>query len=109
MTIRLLTIKGAPEILIDRCTSMTADDGTTQVFDHHTRAAVEEIKDSWSSQGRRVILLARKIVPLTDFRSSPSSNDFESEVTAIASSGLNLVGLLGIIDRPVSNPVFTFC
>lgn len=102
MNVRLLTIKGAPEILMDRCTSITGDDGATRVFDHQTRTAIEEIKDHWSSQGRRVILLARKIVQQSTFRSSPSSNEFESEVITQARSGLTLVGLVGIIDRPVS-------
>lgn len=102
MNVRLLTIKGAPEILMDRCTSITGEDGATRMFDHHTRTAIEEIKDHWSSQGRRVILLARKIVHQNTFRSSPSSNEFESEVMTHARSGLNLVGLVGIIDRPVS-------
>lgn len=110
MIIRLLTIKGAPEVLMDRCSSITGDDGVTRLFDQHTRAAIEEIKDHWSSQGRRVILLARKIVPQSAFRSSPSSNEFESEVTTLATSGLNLVGLVGIIDQPVSSPTpFGFC
>lgn len=109
MTVRLLTIKGAPEVLIERCTSFTGDDGATKLLDQHTRAAIEEIKDHWSSQGRRVILLARKVVPQNAFRSSPSSNEFESEVKTHASSGLNLVGLVGIIDRPVSKKIpFSF-
>ena len=56
MIIRLLTIKGAPEVLIDRCSSITGDDGVTRLIDQHTRATIEEIKDHWSSQGRRVIL-----------------------------------------------------
>lgn len=110
MIIRLLTIKGAPEVLINRCTSITGDDGATRLFDHHTRAAIEEIKDQWSSQGRRVILLARKIVSQNAFRSSPSSNEFESEVSRLAMSGLNLVGIVGIIDRPVSRLTpLSFC
>lgn len=109
MIIRLLTIKGAPEVLIDRCTSITGEDGATRLFDYHTRAMIEEIKDSWSSQGRRVILLARKIVSQNTFRSSPSSNEFESEVMTHARSGLNLVGLVGIIDRPVSNETLFGC
>ena len=108
MNVRLLTIKGAPDILMDRCTSITGDDGATRIFDHHTRTAIEEIKDHWSSQGRRVILLARKIVQQNTFRSSPSSNEFESEVMTHARSGLNLVGLVGIIDQPVSG-LSPFC
>lgn len=109
MIIRLLTIKGAPDVLIDRCTSITGEDGATRLLDQHTRAAIEEIKDHWSSQGRRVILLARKIVSQNTFRSSPSSNEFESEVMTHARSGLNLVGLVGIIDRPVSNKTLFGC
>jgi magnesium-transporting ATPase (P-type) len=87
-TCRLLTIKGAPDVLIDR------------TLDQNTRQAIERKKDYLSSQGKRVILLARKVLFKDNIRSQPSSSHFESEVMDHARSGLTLIGLVGIVDPP---------
>lgn len=57
-------------------------------------------KDQWSSQGKRVILLARKVVHKAEFLSSPETTQFEKEVMDHSRSGLTLVGLVGIVDPP---------
>lgn len=76
----------------------------TRTLDDNTRAVIEGIKDDWSSQGKRVLLLARKILPQNVLQSSPSFSDFETEVLKHARSDLTLVGLVGIVDPPVSSP-----
>ena len=96
----LLTIKGAPDVLIGRCSKYTTFDGETKVLDDITRAKIEETKDAWSSQGRRVILLARKTVPKESLRASTTSSQFEDEVMHLARTGLTLVGIVGIVDPP---------
>ncbi|KAE9367518.1 calcium ATPase [Stipitochalara longipes BDJ] len=96
----LLMIKGAPDILIGRCTKYTTIEGDSQVLDDATRAKVEEIKNTWSSQGRRVILLARKTVCKEQIRAMPTSSQFEEEVLHHARDGLTLVGIVGIVDPP---------
>lgn len=57
---------------------------------------IEERKDKWSSQGRRVILLARKVVSKEQSRFT----DVETEVLDRCKTGLTLVGLVGIVDPP---------
>ncbi|KAI5815821.1 hypothetical protein BZA77DRAFT_73418 [Pyronema omphalodes] len=91
----LLTIKGAPDILITRCTHFMDHDGSTKELSPEKLQLVEETKDKWSAQGKRVILMARK-----KFRTphSPQSREFEEEVMQESSSGLELIGLVGIID-----------
>lgn len=66
------------------------------------RSRIEEIKDEWSAQGKRVILLARKVLPQKQVTLDPASSEFEKEVMDNAGSGLTLVGLVGIVDPPVS-------
>jgi sodium/potassium-transporting ATPase subunit alpha len=95
-----LTIKGAPDILISRCTHYTGPIGETIPLDDRARAAIEKFKDNWSSQGKRVILLARKVVHKDQIRGIPSDSSFEDEVMGHARAGLTLVGLTGIIDPP---------
>ena len=57
---------------------------------------IEEIKDEWSSQGKRVILLARKILS----REQATSYDMETAVLEGSRGGLTLVGLVSIVDPP---------
>lgn len=96
----LLTIKGAPDILIERCTMYVDEEGHTQSLDHEMKTRIEEIKNEWSSNGKRVILLARKILPGHQAIHSPGDNSFEADVTNQAKSDLTLVGLVGIVDPP---------
>lgn len=96
----LLTIKGAPDVLINRCTKYTGMNGESEVLDDMIRAKIEEIKDTWSSNGRRVLLLARKILRHEDIRSSPTSSHFEDEISQHARTDLTLVGIVGIVDPP---------
>ncbi|KAI9892837.1 MAG: hypothetical protein M1814_000996 [Vezdaea aestivalis] len=96
----LLTIKGAPDILLERCGFYTNDQGQTVPLDNQAKAILNGIKDEWSSQGKRVILLARRILPASTLTALPSTTAFEKEAMKHASSGLTLVGLVGIVDPP---------
>lgn len=96
----LLTIKGAPDIIVERCASYVGEDGDVYPFDTEMKTTVEGIKDKWSSEGKRVILLARKILPGHQAVHSPEHNVFETEVMHQANSDLTLVGLIGIVDPP---------
>jgi sodium/potassium-transporting ATPase subunit alpha len=95
-----LTIKGAPDILIGRCTHYVDQTGGVSEFDSAARARVEDIKNKWSASGSRVILLARKIIRKGEFKALPHESDHEKEVSAHAAFGLVLVGLVGIVDPP---------
>tara|TARA_R110002060_G_scaffold3785_6_gene5828 strand:+ start:406 stop:816 length:411 start_codon:yes stop_codon:yes gene_type:complete len=93
-------IKGAPDVLIGRCTKYTSKEGETKVLDEVTRNIIEEIKNTWSAQGKRVILLARKTISKEQLKSLPASSHFEDEVAQHARTGLTLVGIVGIVDPP---------
>jgi sodium/potassium-transporting ATPase subunit alpha len=95
-----LVIKGAPDVLINRCSKYINMDGEIQILDEQARADIEQIKDQWSSQGKRVILLARKIITKGLLRSHPTSSSFESKVMDLAKTGLTFVGIVGIVDPP---------
>ena len=100
MSRSLLTIKGAPDVLIGRCSKYTTIEGDSKVLDDSTRSAIEEIQKTWSSQGKRVILLARKTIRKGQIRSLATSSHFEEEVIHHARSDLTLVGIVGIVDPP---------
>ena len=96
----LLTIKGAPDILLARCTRYVGEYGTVHNLDDGIRTVIEATKDTWSSQGKRVIALARKVLPAEAVKSDPSEGIFEAEAMDHARSELILVGLIGIVDPP---------
>ncbi|EEY16343.1 calcium-transporting ATPase [Verticillium alfalfae VaMs.102] len=95
----LLTIKGAPEILLQRATHYVSPTGCVRDLDQAARASLETTKDQWSAQGRRVILLARKVVSRSTLGSEMSPS-FEAGINEQAKSGLTVVGLVGIVDPP---------
>jgi sodium/potassium-transporting ATPase subunit alpha len=98
----LLTVKGAPDILIDRCTDIIGPDGEPTPFTEVTSAAVKQLKDQWSSDGKRVILLTRKVISKPSIMANPHSTEYEVQMMREAKFGLTLVGLIGMIDPPRS-------
>lgn len=96
-----MTIKGAPDTLLDRCNSIVqADDGQVGPLDQTAAAAIRELKDQWSSNGKRVILLARKMIHMNTAASDALSPEMEMDVRILreASNGLTFVGTLALVD-----------
>ncbi|KAJ6103579.1 hypothetical protein N7486_003801 [Penicillium sp. IBT 16267x] len=96
----LFTVKGAPDILIDRCSQILCPDGEVKSLSEVDLAAVKFLKDQWSSEGKRVILLARKVLAKDSILAEPTSSEFETQMFREARNGLTLVGLVGLIDPP---------
>jgi sodium/potassium-transporting ATPase subunit alpha len=69
-------------------------------LDGGTFATVQNVKDQWSTAGKRVILLARKVLPTKGLSFQFSTHEFEDEVMNHARADLILVGLVGIVDPP---------
>lgn len=92
----ILMIKGAPDILLPRCNTVIEDSGTIVPLSDFQRKRIEDFKDMWSRQGKRVILMAKKLIPVL----SPNSSNHEKEVLSAARENLTLVGLVGIVDPP---------
>jgi len=82
------------------CTHYTSPDGSTKTLDSKTTAFLEQIKNQWSSEGKRVILLARKTISRGQLKCFELSGHFEDEILSHARNGLTLVGLVAIVDPP---------
>ncbi|KAJ6031537.1 hypothetical protein N7540_002269 [Penicillium herquei] len=98
----LLTIKGAPDILISRCSQVLCPDGKVKSLTQADLTSIKCLKDEWSSQGKRVIMLARKILKKDTILAVPSSVEFETQMLREAGAGLTLVGMVGLVDLPRS-------
>ncbi|KAF1841808.1 calcium ATPase [Cucurbitaria berberidis CBS 394.84] len=89
-----LMIKGAPDILLPRCELALNSKGDAVPLTDAQRLRIDNIKDCWSRQGKRVILLARKPTVI------PFSSNHEKEVLVAARHSLTFVGIVGIVDPP---------
>lgn len=95
-TNRLLTIKGAPDVLIERCSHFLTPSGEVAELTQDAKATFEHIKNMYSSQGKRCLLLARKILKAAQI---PGENpDYEKLAMEEAKTGITLVGFVAIID-----------
>ncbi len=96
----LLTIKGAPEVLIERSTKYLDISGIPHSLGAIAMERISALKDEWSSRGRRVLLLAHKTISGSSLETAPSSAQFERDILSHAKSGLTIVGLVAIVDPP---------
>lgn len=97
---QVLMIKGAPDILLPRCTRYMDYEGHAQPIVEVDKRFIEDAKNIWSKQGKRVILLAQKILPKHVTGLDVQSVHYENAIMGEASNGLMLVGLLAIVDPP---------
>ena len=93
-------IKGAPDVLIGRCSKYISVEGEAKVLDDDILTKIENTKNTWSSNGKRVILLARKTICKEQIRKLATSANLEDEISHHARSGLTFVGIVGIVDPP---------
>lgn len=61
-------------------------------------ANFDRIKSNYSSQGKRCILLARKIVRAASITATPETTDYENQMIEASKGDLTLVGLVAIVD-----------
>ena len=96
----ILMIKGAPDILLPKCRTFLSQEGQLLDLYENDRKAIESTKDEWSSQGKRVILLACKILPERFTALSTVSREYEQALLEDTAQDLEIVGLVGIVDPP---------
>lgn len=95
-------IKGAPDILLDRCTHYL-EGSITVPLDANIKSKIMATQSKWANQGKRVVLLASKTVIRDKHHDQEfwnDSNESTSYLTSLASSQLTFAGLVGITDPP---------
>jgi sodium/potassium-transporting ATPase subunit alpha len=96
----LLTVKGAPEVLFPRCSYVLAPGGgeplrlTPDVLER-----IVSVQDSWAAQGRRVLVLARKVIREEEIsKDARKNNQTFADLVDELNEDLVIVGLVGLID-----------
>lgn len=95
-----LMIKGAPDILMKKCTQILTPSGDVLPLTADKRASVAAIQESWAEKGQRVVLLAYRRCDLYAFEQCGYSSKETIDVLKEQSTDLILAGLVGIADPP---------
>lgn len=104
-----MTIKGAPDVLIERCSRFVTDAGVIAPLNQDMKLQLEQLKDAYSSQGKRCLFLARKVIHEGIIQTQPGTTGYERSIQENAKNGLTLAGLVAIVDplRPEIRGVVT--
>ncbi|KAH8115708.1 sodium-potassium ATPase [Phellopilus nigrolimitatus] len=96
----LLTVKGAPDVLLSRCGFVIDPSGGKPLaLSASVRERIVDVLEQWAAQGRRVLLLARKVITQDAIPENVDKNSEEfAELVAKLNDGLVIVGLVGLID-----------
>ena len=96
----LLTVKGAPEVLIPRCKFVSNPSGGEPIpLSAPVLERVTRVQEQWARDGQRVLLLARRVVKADEIPkgADPQSDEF-GELVESFRDNLIIVGLVGLID-----------
>jgi len=97
----VITMKGAPDILIKHCQYIVNDDGTESRLDERGIERLRSIQNEWCMLGQRVLLICKRVettskLSKAGFDASPAA--FETYLKSI--NDLCVLGMVGIIDKP---------
>ena len=96
----LLCVKGAPDILLARCTHVLAPGGDRPLnLTFAARQRIVTVQEQWAAMGRRVLVLARRVIPrgLLPKDIDPHAEGFDELIDELNSEHI-IVGLVGLID-----------
>ncbi|ODV67407.1 hypothetical protein HYPBUDRAFT_152365 [Hyphopichia burtonii NRRL Y-1933] len=100
----LMAIKGAPDILLNKC-SLTTEAGILEPLSDEYKQNISSVQTNWAKNGRRVILLAAKVIPKETFSEqiltdSLKSTEIITDMMNEQSPELIFVGMIGLCDPP---------
>ena len=96
----LLSVKGAPEVLMPRCSHILDPSGGPPIpISTTVRESIINVQENWSRTGQRVLLVARRIIRDDWLEKSTDRQSKEfAEVVEGYNRDLIIVGLVGLID-----------
>ncbi|PWY70824.1 calcium ATPase [Aspergillus sclerotioniger CBS 115572] len=93
----LVYVKGAPDVLLPKCTSYWSRDGVAKPLDAAAKDMFSAFQQKLSRRAQRVIVLCqREYAPAA----AVGTNQFNEEMLANGVQDLTIIGIFGIIDPP---------
>ncbi|WWC91684.1 uncharacterized protein L201_006630 [Kwoniella dendrophila CBS 6074] len=99
----MLMCKGAPDVLLKRCTFINDPSGGPALpLTDETMARLTAVQEKWSSKGQRVLLLAKRVIPRSSIPKEYSFDqpEFSDFVNTELNQQLTVIGLVGLVDPP---------
>ncbi|KAK7054487.1 hypothetical protein VNI00_003685 [Paramarasmius palmivorus] len=95
----LLLVKGAPDVLMARCSSQLDRDGTSIPLSAEVISRITAVQEEYAAQGQRVLLLARRVLP-PGFITNDELADIARIEDKIKTSTMELsvMGLVALMD-----------
>ena len=97
-----MLVKGGPDVLFPKCSSIMKADGSVIPLDSSRRTHLQLLQERWSNEGQRVLALCRRSLESVAIDAEMSPNDIE-QLMYRNLGDLTLVGLVGIRDPPRSD------
>ncbi|KAJ7085621.1 hypothetical protein C8R43DRAFT_1244958 [Mycena crocata] len=95
----LLAVKGAPDVLIRRCSNYLDAEGMEWPLDEQVLASLSTVQEDYAAHGQRVLLLAKKVFPKDFSQEHADPSSLEDRLLA-ANIDLTVVGLIALVDPP---------
>jgi P-type Ca2+ transporter type 2C len=92
----VLVVKGAPDVLIDRCTGIRSPRGV-ETMNPEVRATIDETLDAYGADGLRVLAVASRAI---DAGAMGWPDEPDAETVARAVNDLDLDVLVAMVDPP---------
>ncbi|PWN31554.1 K, P-type ATPase [Meira miltonrushii] len=92
-----LLVKGAPDVLLPKCTSFMNASGQAEELTEAKKAELIAKQEEWSRKGQRVIMLAHRTF---ETYINCEKTQFEDEAIEAGQSDLCITAILGIVDPP---------
>lgn len=99
----LLLCKGAPDVLLKRCSHVNDPKGGPPIpLSHDILNKLSRVQESWARKGQRVLLLAKRVITPDMIEAGTSFDDasFPDLVNQTLNQNLTVVGLVGLVDPP---------
>ena len=93
----LMLVKGAPDILLPKCTSWLSINSTVEPLTNEAKQRLSQLQERLSRNAERVIMLCQR-----QYRPNAAlnSNAFADEIADQGLAELTIIGILGILDPP---------
>jgi sodium/potassium-transporting ATPase subunit alpha len=97
----ILHCKGAPDVLLKRCTSVLYPEGIEKPLTDSNKDVLIATQTKWAQEGKRVLLLARRIIhqEIIPQGTNAGSSSFTTWATQ-CNEDLCVVGMVAIVDPP---------
>jgi sodium/potassium-transporting ATPase subunit alpha len=95
-----IILKGAPDILLDKCSTILTPEGNEVELDLYYRSRLQNLQIEWSNMSRRVILIAKRPCKVEEISSDRYITTNLCENFVQENNDFCCLGLIGLIDPP---------